>query len=63
MSRSFSSRSFRKSRKKAPLNYLDIEHASQMPTIMENNQSGRSKNVTAETMPLVDYKTENERRE
>lgn len=62
MSRSFSSRSFRKSRNKAPLNYLDIENSSLMPTIMENNRPGRSKNIRAETMPLVDYKTDNERR-
>lgn len=61
MSRSFSSRSFRKSRKSAPLTYLDIEHSSLMPTILENN-SGRSKNIKPEAMPLVDYKTANERR-
>lgn len=63
MSRSFSSRSFRKSRNKAPLSYLDIEQTSLMPTILENNQSGRSRKARAETMPLVDYKNENDRRQ
>lgn len=30
---------------------------------MENNQPGRTKNIKSETLPLVDYKQENERRQ